>query len=203
MEARLGVLSAACLAVRPKITPFCLGHHTTNNILRELKVRASTLRVAPNEVTEKLATHPLLQAWKNPLPSHKAARCQGTIQKGRMPLVEEHQLPARHKMVPRKHALVRRPRMESLSRRSRIAKEIEMRPLSSLQVFGDCLSRPKPSDAPNSVAFLNARRAGALNRPYQSYERWSSIILPSFGSVPGAQISIRPRSLRISLTVLS
>ena len=67
------------------------------------------------------------------------------MQKGGMPLFEEHQLPARHKMVPRKHVLVRLPRMESLSRRSRIAKEIEMRPLSSLQVFGDCLSRPKPS----------------------------------------------------------
>ena len=122
------ILSAACLAVRPKITPFCLGQHTTNSILRELKVRTLTLRVAPNEVMEKLATCPSLWAWKNPLSSHKVARHQGTIQKGGMPPVEGRQLAARHKMLPRKHALVRLPRMEGLSRRNRITKEIEMRP---------------------------------------------------------------------------
>ena len=51
------------------------------------------------------------------------------IQKGGMRLIESgHQLPARHKALLRKHGLARLPRMEDLSRRSRITKENGIRP---------------------------------------------------------------------------
>ena len=60
------------------------------------------------------------------------AHLRPPIQKGERPLVESgRQRPAHRKMLPRKHPLVRLPRMKSLSRRSRITKENGMHPFGS------------------------------------------------------------------------
>ena len=80
------------------------------------------------------AMRPLSEAWIAGWIQRRGkclqAHLRQPIQDGGMPLVESgRQRPARHKMLPRKHALARLPRVEGLSRRSRVTKEIGMHPL--------------------------------------------------------------------------
>ena len=95
------------------------------------------------------------------------------IQKGGMPLVESRrQCPARHKMLPRKHALARLPRVESLSRRSRVTKENGMHPDSELKlhIFPDSNS-VEPSRMARSFSAWTITKL--LAQKFEAYE-WAA-----------------------------